>query len=92
VLLRGRTPIPRAHEALLHLKSQRIPFILLTNGGGKTEESRAKELSWLLDVRINADMVIQSHTPFARFPAEQKERTVLVVGGEGDNGRLVAES
>lgn len=35
VLLRSSDPLSRAHKALSYLQSQRIPFILLTNGGGR---------------------------------------------------------
>jgi ribonucleotide monophosphatase NagD (HAD superfamily) len=91
VLIRGRDPIHRAREVLLHLQSQRIPFILLTNGGGKTEARRAWEMSGMLGVTLHESMFIQSHTPFSGFQRD-KDRTVLVVGGEGDMCRLVAES
>jgi hypothetical protein len=35
VLVRSSDPLSRAHKALSYLQSQRIPFILLTNGGGR---------------------------------------------------------
>jgi ribonucleotide monophosphatase NagD (HAD superfamily) len=91
VLLRGCDPIPRAREALLHLQSQRIPFILLTNGGGETEARRAWKMSGMLGVALHEHMFIQSHTPFSGFRRD-KDKAVLVVGGEGNKCRLVAES
>jgi ribonucleotide monophosphatase NagD (HAD superfamily) len=90
VLVRQRDPIPRAREALLFLQRQRIPFILLTNGGGKTEAERVEELSRILGVPLDPSVLIQSHTPFASMN-NRKRSTVLVVGGDADKCRLVAE-
>jgi HAD superfamily hydrolase (TIGR01456 family) len=90
VLVRSSDPLPRAHKALSYLQSQRIPFILLTNGGGKHESERVGDLSNKLAVSLNTDMFIQSHTPFADMD-EYKNKTVMVVGGDEDKCRLVAE-
>ncbi|KAL8692926.1 MAG: hypothetical protein Q9224_003860, partial [Gallowayella concinna] len=65
VLLRSSNPLPRASQTLKLLQRLRIPFILLTNGGGKHEKERVAELSRLLAVPISPSMFIQSHTPFA---------------------------
>jgi HAD superfamily hydrolase (TIGR01456 family) len=91
VLLRSHEPIPRAHEALSYLQSQQIPFILLTNGGGKHESERVEELSKKLDVKLDVGMFVQSHTPFAELVDHYLNKTVLVVGGDEDRCRLVAE-
>ncbi|KAK5717087.1 hypothetical protein LTR15_008976 [Elasticomyces elasticus] len=89
VLLRSSNPIPGAHDALTYLQRNRIPFILLTNGGGKSETERVEELSQKLDVELNVDMFVQSHTPFAEMH-EYKDKTVLVVGGDHDKCQRVA--
>ena len=89
--MRGSVPIPRAREALIHLQAHRIPFILLTNGGGKTEATRAQEMGGLLGLPLQEGIVVQSHTPFSDLRGD-KDGTVLVVGGLGDKCRLVAES
>jgi ribonucleotide monophosphatase NagD (HAD superfamily) len=91
VLLRSSDALPRAHKTLAYLQSQRIPFVLLTNGGGKHESERVAELSSKLDVAIDTSIFIQSHTPFADM-VEYKDKNVLIVGGEGDNCRKVAEA
>lgn len=80
VLLKHRDPIPGATKALQTLKDNHVPFILLTNGGGKHESERTAELSELLNVEITEDMFIQSHTPFKGLV--KKYKSVLVVGGE----------
>ena len=90
VLVRSSTPIPGAHEALSKLQKDGIPFVLLTNGGGKTEEQRVADLQEKLDVPLDTGMIVQSHTPFADMK-EYHEKTVLVVGGDYDHCRIVAQ-
>lgn len=65
------------------------PYVFLTNGGGKTEEERCADLSRQLEVEICPGQFICGHTPM-REMAEQYN-TVLVVGGEGEKCRIVAE-
>jgi hypothetical protein len=89
VLLRSSDPIPRASDALRKLQSARIPFILLTNGGGKLESDRVQELSEKLDIPLDVGMFVQSHTPFAMMD-EYKDKTILVAGGDGEKCRNVA--
>ncbi|CAG8955114.1 hypothetical protein HYFRA_00007129 [Hymenoscyphus fraxineus] len=97
VLLRSSAPLPRATEALQYLHNNNIPFILLTNGGGKHESARVAELSSKLGVPLSIENFIQSHTPFKQLveSSETKEgladKTVLVTGGDGDKCRQVAE-
>ncbi|KAI4821528.1 HAD-superfamily hydrolase, partial [Aureobasidium sp. EXF-8845] len=90
VLLRSSDPLPRAHKALSLLQSERIPFILLTNGGGKHESERVEELSQKLDIELDTSMFVQSHTPFADMK-ELYDKTVLVVGGDHDKCQVVAQ-
>lgn len=99
VLLHTQKPIRRAAEALTLLQSEKIPFILLTNGGGKHESDRVAELSRHLGVPLDTSNFLQSHTPFAQFVHGHqtsgsdalRDKCVLVVGGESDNCRKVAE-
>ena len=97
VLVRSSEPLPRAKKALSYLQKQRIPFILLTNGGGKHEAERVADLSERLEVPLDTRMFVQSHTPFATrvhgdgTTAGLKDKCILVVGGEGDRCRQVAE-
>nr|POE49743.1 putative cdp-alcohol phosphatidyltransferase class-i family protein c22a12.08c [Quercus suber] len=90
VLVRSSTPLPGAQEALAYLQSERIPFILLTNGGGISEQERVAYLSDKLDIPLDVDMFVQSHTPFAEL-SQYKDKTVLVVGGDYDNCQRVAK-
>ena len=91
VLQRSSEPLPRAKAALSHLQKKRIPFVLLTNGGGKHEIERASMLSRRLGVSIDTELLIQSHTPYADLH-HYKEKTVLIVGGETDSCRNIAKT
>ncbi|KAA8648660.1 hypothetical protein EYZ11_010817 [Aspergillus tanneri] len=95
VLAHGNEPIEEAKEALKMLNGDnelgiKIPYILLTNGGGKTEEARCQQLSEILEVPISTDQFIQSHTPMQAL--SEYYDTVLVCGGEGQKIREVAEN
>jgi ribonucleotide monophosphatase NagD (HAD superfamily) len=49
------------------------------------------DLSSKLGVTIDSSMFVQSHTPFADMD-QYKDKTVMVVGGETDKCRTVAEA
>merc|ERR1712169_39813 len=94
VLVRGGKPIPEALEAMKVLNGEneygvQIPHIFLTNGGGKTEEERCGDLSRQLERDIKVGQFICGHTPMREMA--DTYGTVLVVGGEGEKCRQVAE-
>ena len=62
----------------------------MTNGGGKSEDERCQQLSQLLQIDVSSGQFICGHTPMGEMAAKYK--TVLVVGGEGEKCRQVAES
>ena len=66
------------------------PYIFLTNGGGKSEEERCVQLSKQMELEISPGQFICGHTPTKEMA--EKYKTVLVVGGEGEKCRQVAES
>jgi len=95
VLVRGGRPILGAIEAMKVLNGEneygmRVPYIFLTNGGGKTEAERCIDLSRQLDIEVAPAQFICGHTPMREMV--EKYETVLVVGGEGEKCRQVAES
>ncbi|KAK9468352.1 HAD-like domain-containing protein [Lipomyces arxii] len=90
VLLRGSKAFDEAKKALQFLENNKVPWILLTNGGGKTEAKRVSDLSSSLGLDISTSQFIQSHTPFRRLADTYTK--ILVVGGDGDTCRSVAES
>lgn len=94
VLIRGGEVIPEAIEAMKVLNGQnefhtKVPYIFVTNGGGKTEEERCLDLSQQLQMEVSPGQFICGHTPMRELA--QKYKTVLVVGGEGEKCRIVAE-
>lgn len=78
VLLRSKTPIPGASEALKLLQHHKVPFILLTNGGGTLENQRTEFISKALDVPISPLQIVQSHTPFKTLVPKYSK--ILAVG------------
>jgi HAD superfamily hydrolase (TIGR01456 family) len=96
VLLRGKSPLPAAKEALSILDGNnklglKIPFILLTNGGGVSEEERCLKLSSQLGVQIHPDQFMQAHTVLKSIVQNYADVPVLVLGSKGDTLRRVAE-
>lgn len=97
VLYRSGTPFPNAIKALKFLHSHNIPFILLTNGGGKHEVERVQELSAKFGVNLTVDNFVQSHTPFQEMALGSdrceplSDKTVFVTGGDGDAVRTIAK-
>ncbi|KAI1475509.1 hypothetical protein K445DRAFT_61773 [Daldinia sp. EC12] len=94
VLVRGGRPIPEAVQAMKVLNGNnkygiKVPYIFLTNGGGKTEAERCADLSSQLDIEISPAQFICGHTPMSEMA--NKYNTVLVVGGEGEKCRTVAQ-
>ncbi|KAI1391957.1 putative HAD superfamily hydrolase [Hypoxylon trugodes] len=101
VLLHVAKPIPGATRTLEFLQRHNIPFILLTNGGGKHETDRVADLSDKLGVQLTTDNFIQSHTPFQelvhRFPDDAedegglRDKNILVTGSDAARCRAIAE-
>ncbi|KAL1614085.1 hypothetical protein SLS54_010016 [Diplodia seriata] len=94
VLIRGGKVIPEAVEAMKMLNGEneygiKVPYIFVTNGGGKTEEERCIQLSQQLEIEVSPGQFICGHTPMREMAS--KYGTVLVVGGEGEKCRIVAE-
>lgn len=42
--------------------------------------------------QISPDQLVQSHTPLRNMVDEYRSKPVLVIGGDGENGRAIAES
>ncbi|CAI5757917.1 unnamed protein product [Candida verbasci] len=93
VLIRGEKPIPQAKTALQLLNKHKIPYILMTNGGGVHEYEKAQEVERIHDNEIKIDplQIVQSHTPMKALATSSNSfNRVLVVGGVNDNARKVA--
>lgn len=90
--MKGKKPIPGARETIQLLQGLRIPFIFLTNGGGHTEEAHVAKLGQRLDLTLGAKQFVQSHTPFLDLVPKYGEKTVLVLGGLGQQIRDLAHA
>ncbi|KAJ5643805.1 uncharacterized protein N7484_006312 [Penicillium longicatenatum] len=95
VLLRGGNPIPEAIDAMKYINGEnpygiKVPYIFLTNGGGKTEQERCEDLTRQLGIEVSPGQFICGHTPMREMAA--RYNTVLVVGGEGEKCRIVAKA
>jgi len=91
VLVRSKDPLPGATEAISMLQKLGVPFIFLTNGGGKTEEDHVTLLAKRLELELSAEQFVQAHTPFRDLIPQLQHKNVLVLGGTYDSMRLVAE-
>lgn len=80
VLLRGSKVLPRARDALERLQDASVPFVFVTNGGGKTEADKALELSKRLQLDVRVEQVLLSHTPMKDLAAEYSDKRVLILG------------
>ncbi|KAK4168652.1 HAD-like domain-containing protein [Cladorrhinum sp. PSN259] len=90
VLLHEKKPIPGAAETLRLLSENNIPYIMLTNGGGKREAERVADLNDKLGVKITTESFVQSHTPFQELlkgPDSLRDKTVLVTGSDYEKCR-----
>lgn len=105
VLMQSRNPIvPFASNTLQMLRTNKIPFALLTNGGGQLEETRTNflnsclspvnSISNLIDIGLDSDYNILTPDQLVQShtPLKQlvnKYKRVLVVGGPDPNARDV---
>jgi len=89
VMYRGKEVIPSAPGVLHHLTEKKVPWILLTNGGGVTEEDKAVLLSDKLKFPIDHCHLQQSHTPYRTLVSEFKDRLILTAGSK--RSKAIAE-
>ncbi|VDB95371.1 unnamed protein product [Peniophora sp. CBMAI 1063] len=97
VLIRGSLVIPEAKRALAILEgdnefNKKIPYVLMTNGGGVGEADRCRRLTKTLGVEIKPSMLIQAHTVLREKATAYADQNVLILGGKRNQLREVAES
>ncbi|ETL41019.1 TIGR01456 family HAD hydrolase [Phytophthora nicotianae] len=80
VLIRGGHELPKAKRVLQSLRANNVPHIFLTNGGGCMEEKKAENLSNILDLPINPEHMILSHTPMREIAKTYGDKRVLIMG------------
>ncbi|XP_026094254.1 haloacid dehalogenase-like hydrolase domain-containing 5 [Carassius auratus] len=85
VLVRGRTPIPGAKQCFRNLVDSdgkyKVPVVFVTNAGNSLRETKAEQLSRLLEVEVSADQVVLSHSPLRVF--SQFHELCVLVSGQG---------
>ncbi|TFK44483.1 HAD-like domain-containing protein [Crucibulum laeve] len=96
VLIRGPSVLPAAKRALAMLEGEnpfgvKIPYILLTNGGGVSEKERCQKLSQQLGFTVGPSQYVQAHTILKDQVHKYADKPVLVLGGKLDKVRQVAE-
>ncbi|KAL5507090.1 hypothetical protein ACEPAH_6546 [Sanghuangporus vaninii] len=98
VLIRGQQALPQAKRALKMLDGGnelgiKIPYILITNGGGTSETIRCQRLSNVLGVenKISTNQYMQAHTIYKTVAHEYADKPVLVLGGRPGAIPRVAE-
>ncbi|KAI1418702.1 HAD-superfamily hydrolase [Hypoxylon sp. FL1857] len=92
VLVKGKKPVPGARETIQLLQRLNIPFIFLTNGGGHTEEAHVAKLGQRLGLTLSAKQFVQSHTPYLDLVPQYADKTILVLGGHGQQIRDLAHA
>lgn len=80
VLVRGPRALPGASAALARLNAARVPWLLVTNGGGELESAKAAALSSTLGLPISPSQVVLSHTPLRAAVARHATEKILVLG------------
>ncbi|KAJ2379111.1 hypothetical protein IW150_000376 [Coemansia sp. RSA 2607] len=86
VLVKGKQALDAGRRALSILSGnnkhhKRIPFVLLTNGGGVSEAAKAADISQRLGVPIHASQIVLAHSPMQSLVQSYGDKHVLVVGG-----------
>lgn len=92
VRVKGKQALPGARDSITMLQNKGVPFIFLTNGGGKTEKDHVANIEDRLHVSLHEDQFVQSHSPYHNLVSEYGEKTVLVLGGAGNQIRNLAHS
>ncbi|XP_056138668.1 haloacid dehalogenase-like hydrolase domain-containing 5 isoform X2 [Lampris incognitus] len=85
VLVRGRTPIPAAKQCFRNLVDRKgkykVPVVFVTNAGNCMRQTKAEQLSHLLEVEVSPDQVMLSHSPLRMFT--QFHNMCVLVSGQG---------
>lgn len=83
----GKVPIPGAGEAISVLQKRQIPFVIVTRDTDTTEKEAARDLSTQLALKIKPRNILLPQSPFRDCVGEYKDKTVLVLGGDGEKAR-----
>lgn len=83
--MRGKTPIPAAKQCFRTLVDPKgrykVPVVFVTNAGNCMRQTKAEQLSHLLEVEVSPDQVMLSHSPLRMFT--QFHDMCVLVSGQG---------
>jgi hypothetical protein len=93
-LLSGTDPNSlRACSAIQQLSANEIPYVIVTSTQSKGSESDQKrELEQMLMVSLTANQIVQAYTPFREISGRYEGKTVLAIGGFGNEIREAAQA
>ncbi|KAL4402629.1 glycerophospholipid biosynthesis protein [Malassezia pachydermatis] len=86
VLKQGPVVLPEAVRTIRMLEGdnpwkQKVPYLFITNSGGKDEKVRAKDLSNDFQTTVSPKQVVQAHTVMQSLVDTYKDKAVLMIGG-----------
>lgn len=86
VLKQGSVVLPEAVRTLKMLEGDnpwrvKVPYLFITNSGGKEEAARATDLSNDFQQKVVPEQVIQAHTVMQSLTALYADKPVLMIGG-----------
>mmetsp|Transcript_2906 Transcript_2906/g.4175 ORF Transcript_2906/g.4175 Transcript_2906/m.4175 type:complete len:327 (+) Transcript_2906:171-1151(+) len=80
VLVRGKSALPGARQALNSLIQAEVPFAFMTNGGGISERQKCEDLRQIIGADIHEEQIVLAHTPMQELAKEYSDRKVMVLG------------
>lgn len=83
VLIRGNSVLDQALPALQLIADSGAELVFITNGGGRTERDKSKELSKKLNFTVNDTQIVQSHTPLIQLVSKYEHKNILIIGHQG---------
>ena len=86
VLKQGPVVLPEAIRTIQMLEGnnpwkKRVPYIFITNSGGKDEKVRANDLSNDFQTSVSPKQVVQAHTVMRSLVDQYSDKPILMIGG-----------
>lgn len=86
VLKQGPKVLPEAIRTIRMLEgdnlwNRKVPYLFITNSGGKDEAVRAKDLSNDFQTHVAPNQVVQAHTVMRSLTGKYRDSPVLMLGG-----------
>ncbi|SPQ24844.1 44cb1f66-9f49-4a90-ae34-93c9ac8d97ca [Thermothielavioides terrestris] len=85
-----KTLLPGSREAIAALQEKDVPFVIVARDTGMTEKEVAKDLEKKFNIVVRPSAIVLPQTPFRDHVAEYKDKTVVVIGGDGEKALKIA--